>query len=114
MKTRMVEVREGELLGPVDWSYDFEQHCWGPDKGGTNPLVVARSKEILRRICDAPDAKWEVGLAYSDGLYPLLAVGMYDGWPWWRPVPSVCVSTWLGAEWHAFTSLRAALKRAAA
>jgi hypothetical protein len=26
MKTRMVEERIGEMLGPIDWSYDFRPH----------------------------------------------------------------------------------------
>ena len=114
MKYRQVTERVGELLGPVDWSYDFEAHCWGPDKGGTNPSVVESRKQILRRICDEPDAEWEVGLCHSDCMYKLLAVGMYDGWPYWKPTPSVCTANWLGVEWHCWTFLRAARKVASA
>lgn len=111
MRYQQVTERIGELLGPVDWSYDFESHCWGPDKGGTNPAIVESSKRVLRQICDEPDAKWMVGISHSDGLHELLAVGMYDGWPHWKPTPCICVSTWLGAEWHTWTWLKVAFKK---
>lgn len=110
MKTRTVVERIGEMLGPVDWSFNFESHCWGPNKGGTNPKVVESSKQVLRRICDEPDAEWEVLISHSDGWHKLLSVGMYDGWPYWTPTPSIYTATWLGGEWHDWTWLRDARK----
>ena len=107
MKTRMVEERIGEYLGPVDWSYNFASHfdrcCI------SNP--AEKQKHIDRavawlRILAADKDKY---LATTYGGWPrcgwgrVLEVGMYDGWPYWRAVPSVCLSTWLGCEWHDFS-----------
>jgi hypothetical protein len=30
---------------------------------------------------------------------------MYDGWPFWRPVPSVLIAGPFGAEWHWFGAI---------
>ncbi len=106
MKIRMVEERIGELLGPVDWTFDFEKHA-----GAYHREYFERSMKCLKEICAEPDAKWEVMDPYTQNWKELLAVGMYDGWPYWRPVPSVCSSTWLGGEWHDFTFLRQVRKK---
>lgn len=105
MKTKTVTVREGEYLGPVDWSYDFSQHDW-KHSGGTNPEKVERCVEMLRRL--GSDMQFE---ATTDGGWPrfgwgeVLEVGMYDGWPYWKPVPSVLIAGTLGATWHSFMSI---------
>ena len=33
MKVRMVEVREGEFLGPIDWLFDFDSVKWADVEG---------------------------------------------------------------------------------
>lgn len=106
MKTRMVQERIGELLGPVDWSFNFDKHC-----EAYNEELKAQAIACLRKICDEPDAQWEVRSPYTGNWSDLLAVGMYDGWPYWRPVPSVNVATWMGGEWQDFTWLRAVRKK---
>lgn len=103
MKTRQVTVREGEYLGPVDWNYnfrgDFGCHTT-PDKDCTEAV------ERLRQLCSG--GEWR---ATTDGGGPrigwgkVLQVGMYDGWPYWRPVPSVLITGPLGPEWHSFRSI---------
>lgn len=110
MKTRTVQVSEGENLGPIDWSYDFASHNWNRPGGGTNPECVAQAIESLRKI-----ETWLVeGKAVEIYLYSMWAkvldIGMYDGWPYWRPVPSVCTETWLGGEWHCFTACWAGVR----
>ena len=106
MRTYQQTVRVGEYLGPIDWSYDFSQHDWGPSKGGMNPSVSESRVAVLREI--EKGGEWE---ATTDGGFPrvgwgrVLEIGMYDGWPHWRPVPSVCLSGPLGAEWHPFYSI---------
>lgn len=87
MRTYTVVERAGEWLGPVDWSYDFDQHSWGPNRGGVNPERVARGREMLRKLVDSPG-----GWRYSrSGLasFEVVHVGMYDGWPFWRPTPAI-------------------------
>jgi len=102
MRTRTVTERIGENTGPIDWDYDFESHGWNLD-GSTNPKCVAIGKATLQRLCDA-GGKGQV--KFYGEWRDVLAVGMYDGWPYWRPVPSVCLNTFFGAEWHSFLDLR--------
>lgn len=93
--------REGELLGPVDWSYDFTQHDWGRGNcGGVNPESTAAATEMLKQAERALLAGKRVTCRCYGLNHTLVAVGMYDGWPFWKPVPSICVSTRMGSEWH--------------
>lgn len=99
--------REGELLGPVDWSYNFLQHFGGYccDDAGRQK-VCDEKVAALRKLCDG--GNW---MATTDGGWPrmcwgkVLAVGMYDGWPYWRPVPSVMIASIYGGGWHTFDQI---------
>lgn len=114
MKTYTVIKREGELLGPVDWSYDFLSHFDSycvPD--AAKKEMCQKAMDRLKLLADNPaDYK-----ATNDGGWPrmwyhdVIAVGMYDGWPFWRPVPSVCLHGTLGAEWHHFACITDILKK---
>lgn len=102
---------DGELLGPVDWDYPFQLHDW-EHGGSTNPSSVREGLERLRTLVAADEEGWLGGWeATTDGGWPrigwgtVLAVGMFNGWPYRRPVPGVLIRTRLGAEWSAFTSL---------
>lgn len=103
MKTYTTTVREGEYLGPVDWDYDFTSHRMDSEE-------ITRYTEMLRTLVDGLDRE-EEWLATTDGGWPrvgwntVLRVGMYDGWPHWRPVPSVLKMGPLGPEWHPFYSI---------
>ncbi len=107
MKTVTVTKRIGEYFGPIDWAYDFRQHfnnyC-GSD--AQRDKYCADAVDKLRRLTSG--GEW---MATTDGGWPrfgwgkVLEVGMYDGWPWWRPVPSVCIDGPLGGEWHGFYSV---------
>lgn len=103
MRERTVTVREGELLGPIDWSYDFASHGW--DCGGSmNPAVLALALDCLAKL-DAGLGRGETWEATTDGGWPRIgwgevrAVGMYDGWPYWKPTPSVRIAGHFGASW---------------
>jgi hypothetical protein len=111
MKTSTITVREGERTGDIDWSFDFRSFF--DNMGTTEPRKDAAceaSKAMLRRIEEDFKAGREV-TATTDGGWPrfgwhrVIDVGMYDGWPYWKPVPSVCLLGPLGAEWHSFWSL---------
>jgi len=115
MKTKTVTVHEGELLGPVDWSYDFCQHFngYGANEARTQ-AACDKAVENLRALAANPagyeattDGGWP-----RVGWHPVIAVGMYDGWPYWKPTPSVMLAGVLGPEWHSFCSITdiAALK----
>src|SRR4051812_43307092 len=104
MMYRTEVVREGELMGPVDWNYDFLQHFQGYccDAAGKEKLRD-RAVEILRAISEP--GEWEVLIAHSDWWKTVYSVGMYDGWPFWRPTPAMLLSGTLGPEWHFFYDL---------
>jgi hypothetical protein len=106
MRTRTVTERIGEYLGPIDWSFDFHASDW--DRGGSlNPKCLAEALEKLRKL----DAEPVAYIATTDGCWPrvgwkrVLQVGMYDGWPYWRPHPSVQLAGPLGPEWHSYSSI---------
>lgn len=111
MRTETRTVRIGECVGPVDWTYDFAGHC------SSNRDYFARTLEAFEELARGVVAgeRWE---ATTDGGWPRVGwgavtqVGMYDGWPYWRPVPSFYLSSWLGGSWHAFSSLSEARKAA--
>lgn len=111
MKTRTVTVHEGERLGPVDESFDWKGHARGMSEKHAAECWDRLLK--LARWWALPEvARSERAFeATSDGGWPrvgwgrVLDVGMYDGWPYWRAVPSVLVAGTLGAEWHCFTSI---------
>lgn len=109
MRTETRTVQIGERVGDVDWSYDFRSHFGnhGPD------VADKRCKEAKDRL-RAIEAAFRAGEpveATTDGGWPrcgwgvVLDVGMYDGWPYWKPVPSVYTRGPLGGEWHSFVSL---------
>jgi hypothetical protein len=106
MRTYTVLQREGELLGPVDWSYDFRSHFNG--YGGDDAARDRYCAEKIEQLRKLTDGEWQ---ATTDGGWPrcgwgkVLAVGMYDGWPYWHPVPSVLIAGPLGGEWHSFASV---------
>lgn len=88
MKTRMVEEREGEDMGPVDWSHEMLQ----------------RARVSLDKL-KALEANPEGFLVTDDGGSPrfgwkrALALRMYDGWPYWEPGPAVLAHGPLGVTW---------------
>lgn len=105
MKTRTVTERVGERLSDIDWSYDFAGHGWTSSSGGHNPELIPIEVERLRQVEEAFKAgkRVSVRLRHGEVYEPVGDVGMYDGWPYWRPVPSVQSRSWLGASWHNFT-----------
>lgn len=113
MKIRTVEVREGEDLGPIIWSYDFRSHFNNRCTNDANKdRACRRAVEVLRILED--HLKRDIAVeATTYGGWPrvgwnsVLAVSMYDGWPWWRPVPSVKMTERVlgGVQWHDFSTI---------
>ena len=109
MRYETKTVRVGELLGPVDWEYDFAATGW--DQGGSgNPDLIEGKTRQLREL-EAGLERGESWEATTDGGVPrvgwgrVLAVGMYDGWPYWKPTPSVLISGPFGGEWSSWWSV---------
>jgi len=108
MRYETQTVRIGERLGDVDWSYDFLSHYdtfLGNDEKRAERCD--RAKDNLRKMEAAVKADKPIK-ATVDGGWPrvgikeVASVGMYDGWPYWRPVPSVLLHGQMGSEWHPF------------
>lgn len=83
MRTRMVEERIGENMGPIDWSH-----------------ATAKDMPPIWREAEAEPDKFVFG-EYDRVIY---AVAMYDGWPYWTPRPAVYHAGVLGPEWSFFDS----------
>lgn len=82
MRTRTVTVREGELVGPIDWNHEY-----------------AKDRPQLWRDAEKDPRSY---LLNDREVY---AMGMYDGWPYWKPTPAFLVSSPVGgSEWTHFNS----------
>ena len=104
MKYRTVTEKVGELLGPVDWDYDFKKHYQGHAVSASKRKQCEKDIETLRLLAENPgeyEATTYGGMPRC-GWGHVIAVGMYDGWPHWKPVPSVCIQGVLGPEWASF------------
>jgi hypothetical protein len=108
MRTYSQIVRVGENMGPIDWNYQFRPHFdnMGTSEAGKDAaceLAKRRLKIIEEMFLGMEDIRaTNYGGSPRCGIYKVIDVGMYDGWPWWRPVPSVLVHTYLGSEWYTF------------
>lgn len=99
MKTRMVEERVGEDLGPVDWSHPWiaEMEADANWRAG----ILIRIREYTRATAAGEPDEW---VATDDGGCPKIGYGkvldavMYDGWPYWTPHPVLLVSQWYGVQ----------------
>jgi len=60
------------------------------------------------------DSGVQVYLAHSSVWKDAYSVGMYDGWPFWKPTPALLCSGTLGPEWHFFYDLQDVRKRSQA
>lgn len=101
MKYRTVTERIGEHLGPVDWDWPGFKYA---DPGDV---------ETLRKLAADPSryyATTDTGWPRF-GFHEVLEVGMYDGWPYWKPHPSVLTNGVLGPEWHSFESITEIVER---
>lgn len=106
MRTYTQTVREGELLGPVDWSYSFPDHF---------SCFCLSTEDKADLIWERINSLWQVVRLYDKGIalevmtsgfwHPLLAIGMYDGWPFWKPTPALLVRGPLGGQWDFYYEL---------
>jgi len=82
MRTEQQTVRIGENMGPVDWSHKTTKDM----------------PEIWREAEQNPDA-----FTFQGRM--LLAICMYDGWPYWTPTPAIqFIGPMNSPEWTFFDS----------
>lgn len=94
MKTMNITVREGEWVGPIDWNYDFYQHR-------VNKHFIDQGIDALKRFELDAATTWYFRPSRMTS-YEVVEVGMYDGWPFWRPTPAIGYRGPLGAVEVAF------------
>ena len=103
MRTFQETVREGENMGRIVKKYPWVEHY------GNN---CCSNKEKRRMANEARDRMFKIEKLFLQGkkmeiLYDgeywrkLLDIGMYDGWPFWKPTPAVYLKHSLGGgEWR--------------
>src|ERR1700750_2574029 len=101
---RMISI--GERLGDIDWSYDLNRHAWSASGGGHNTELIPCEVERWRQMEAAFKAGKTVRVRMYETYEKVVDVGMYDGWPYWRPHPSFQSCNWLGCSWHSFMNIR--------
>ncbi|KTE23134.1 MULTISPECIES: hypothetical protein [unclassified Sphingopyxis] len=81
MRYETKTVRVGENMGPVDWDHPMAKD------------VPPIWREAERSPAD-----------FTFGVYErsILAICMYDGWPYWRPTPAIHFIGPLGPDWTHF------------
>lgn len=112
MRTETRTVRIGEWLGPVDWDgFDFEDAMSGMYRCHPRDGARLRQQKIDQfRKLDEAIKRGERYEATTYGGIPrcgwgeVVQIGMYDGWPYWKPYPSVRIANYLG-ETASFTSI---------
>lgn len=80
--TETVTRRQGQWF-PLDPGHDWRKHH--PTIYPNNPEIP---QEAWRLIQDVREDGW----VYSPSgftCFPVVSVGMYDGWPFWRKVPAI-------------------------
>lgn len=85
MRTRTVTVHEGEMTGPIDWEHP----------------IAKDMPPIWREAEKSPENFLLHGDHPAQAIY---AIGMYDGWPYWKPTPAMLVAGPIGSEWKFFNS----------
>lgn len=73
--------RIGEWLGPIDPSYQWDKIT------GVHSRSAAEGRETIERMAAEPD-----GWRYSPSgfnSFEVVHIGMYDGWPFWEPTPTI-------------------------
>lgn len=98
-----VTKREGENMGPIDPTYDVHQYGTYPNNPEIPDKKFTLLLEMEKQFIDGKKLRvWYTGDFSGD----LLDVGMYDGWPFWRPTPAFQLNHWHGAEWHFWYDLQ--------
>lgn len=110
MKTYTVTKREGELLGPIDWTFNFrgafDNQC---TSDANRDAACERAKARLKEVEDGMAAGKRYRVLVSEWWHTVYSVGMYDGWPFWKPYPSFRVSEDVlgGTTWEPFYNINA-------
>lgn len=88
MRTYQQTVREGEDMGPIDWSHP-----------------MAADKPDHWREAEKNPERFEFCDHYMFTPRRIAKLCMYDGWPYWTPTPAILRESPMGGfEWTHFNS----------
>lgn len=79
MWTEKVTVKHGE------W-FPFDKHSWD-DGGSTNPDAIIEGRKTILKMVKSPSG-WRYSPSWGSS-FEVVKVGMYDGWPYWKPTPAI-------------------------
>lgn len=106
MKTKMVDVREGEDMGPIDWSHPMIVKM--ESRGRICATTPGMSLLDVLRDAEQNPGQWELttdGGMPRCGFHAVIKVRMYDGGPIWKPTPAVLIHGMFGPTWEFFDML---------
>lgn len=90
MRTYQTTVREGEDMGPIDWSHE----------------MAASKSDDWREAEKRPE-----DFVYGEFGHAIIKLCMYDGWPYWKPTPAVFyIGPLKSGEWGFFNSYGASIR----
>lgn len=94
------KARRGQMVPGVDWTYPFFANSLGYQR---SPERQAELIEFLKTIKPGDTVT-------SSGQFEhvVVEVGMYDGWPYWKPTPAISYYGPLGSiEYDFYNNLSA-------
>ncbi len=101
MKTyeRTIIEHEGEWFHlNENWDY-MSENCYP-----NNPEVRKEIWETFLKCAKNPE-KYLASTDYMFAPKKIVNIGMYDGWPYWKPYPSFAIEGIFGAETHGWWQL---------
>ena len=103
------KVDVGTMVDGIDWSYDFSQ-------GFASMCTNQERKDAARDRCIEFFRTLKSGDEFTSSgqfSHKALTVGMYDGWPFWKPTPAVAYVGPLGrVEYDFYYNISAPYRRA--
>lgn len=96
-------VRVGEKVSEIDWTHETLQRTG--DEWKDRNIQSLRDLEDALRHGGSARVTSHGGDCWMFCMKDVVDVGMYDGWPYWQPNPSVLTRGPLGHEWHSIQSL---------
>ena len=88
--------RVGEWF-PLDENYDYMAEDIYPN----NPETRQKVWDKFLTCYNNPD-KYLASTGFMMTVKKIVNIGMYDGWPYWKPYPSFSLLYWFGAETHSW------------
>lgn len=97
--TETVVRHEGEWF-PLDENFDYMGEKVYPN----NPEIRKEKWELFLKCAKNPKG-YKISTDYMFAPKEIIDIGMYDGWPHWKPYPSFSIVEALGVETYSWYQL---------